>query len=92
MSLQIEGGTAADQARVQRVVKEAIQRASRQITDGKLRSCVIDKLVHDGTIQIDRDCRRNLLGSNFWLFSFAKIWASDTIHVCLNNIPEDDDD
>ena len=56
-----------------------------RITSRSLRKCVRNKL-NNATIECHNCERPNLLGWNSWTTIFGvKLWASGTIHLCVNN-------
>lgn len=89
-TITVTGGTAAEQARVQKAANEVILRLW-QVTDGHLRECIKNKAI-GGKVFIEQCDDPYLMGYNEWreIIGF-KLWASDEIHLCMNNIGADDD-
>ena len=88
MPVTVQGGAAAQQARVRDAADEVVIRLWR-ITAGWLRACIQTHATR-GTVILE-DCEDpNLLGYNEWTMLFGyKLWAEDEIHICINNVGND---
>ena len=84
MPITTDGGTAAQQQDVSNAANNVIANLG-QITNDELRDCIRNK-ANNGTVEIEECDDAALLGWNTWIAVFGfKLWASGTIHVCINN-------
>jgi hypothetical protein len=85
----IEGGTAAQQARVRNEIANVLARLPRQIISVPLEKCIKKMALGDDTIYIGGDecLLSDIFGFTTWYVSLGvfKIKSSD-VHLCLSNI------
>jgi hypothetical protein len=90
----IEGGNAAQQARVQNEINKVLAKLPTQIISVPLERC-IKKMAHgDDTIYIGGDecLLSDVLGFTTYYFSFGLKIKSSDVHLCLSNIDRLGDD